>query len=168
MSFSRRQQPEWQALIRAAWSAHCLAETTTVAPKFDRSWYEQELFAATGHYSSADCNSGRDYELAMAHFEVIAGNSIKWQMKAHSGDARRILHELRESVGEHEIDEDYLRGVAKRMLRLTYLPQLETLSRQQLIIILGEVKRFIRRRLQHVAPTAIETADAAADPDWTV
>lgn len=149
MSFSRAQQPEWQELIAAAWRAHCTHEGIELTKKPDRSWYEQELFLATGQTSTSDCNAGRDYDLAMAHFEGLAGVGIKWQMRVHSGDAKRLLHELRAEVDAHDIDEDYLRGVARRRLRLDELPALETISRENLVLILGEVKRFCRRRLKH-------------------
>lgn len=148
MSFSRPQQPEFRSLVLHAWQAHCRAEGIPATPKPDRSWYEQELFFSTGQHSTADCNAGRDYDRAMAHFESIAGGSIKWQMRIHTGDAVRLLHELRREVEAYDIDEDYLRGVARRMLRTEHLPELERLTREQLILILGEVKRFCRRRLK--------------------
>lgn len=163
MSFSRAQQPAWQKMIAAAWSEHCRAEGVEATPKPDRSWYEQELFFATGQHSTADCNAGRDYDRAMAHFESITGGSIKWQMKLHSGDAVRLLHELRSEVAGHEIDEDYLRGVARRMLRTEHLPELSKLTREQLILILGEVKRFVRRRLKREAAPATAAEEPSID-----
>jgi len=111
-----------------------------------RIWYEQELKEATGHDSTKRCNAGRDYDHAMERFEVISGDGIKWQMKIYSGDANRILFLLDEVCTDHGIDGDYLRGVAKRMLKANYRPELHLLSVDQLLIILGEVKRFVRRR----------------------
>lgn len=149
MSFSRAQQPAWQAMIKRAWAAHCLAEgINPVPPKWDRDWYEQELYYAVKTTSTSDCNAGRDYDLAMAHFESIAGESIKWQMRVHSGDARRLLHELSEITEDHGIDEDYLRGVARQMLKVDHLPELSKLTKPQLVLILGEVKRHVRRNLK--------------------
>lgn len=171
MSFSRAQQPAWQTMIRAAWNAHCLHESIAPVPaKWDRSWYEQELYYAVKKTSTSDCNAGRDYDRAMAHFEALAGVGIKWQMKLHSGDAVRLLHELREAVGDYDIDEDYLRGVAQRMLKLEVLPALETLKREQLILILGEVKRYIRRHLKHARESGRITATPlpTEDPNWDV
>lgn len=155
MGFSRAQQPGFRVMVAAAWSAHCRAEGCEAGAKPDRAWYERELVFATGHHSTADCNAGRDYDRAMAHFEEIAGTGIKWQMRIHTGDAVRLLHELRQEVEAHDIDEDYLRGVARRMLRRDDLPELERLSREQLILILGEVKRFCRRRLKHATPEPV-------------
>lgn len=84
----------------------------------------------------------------MAHFEALAGAGLKWNLRLYSGDARRMLHELGEVTEEHGIDEDYLRGVARRMLAVDDPPALHTLPREMLVRILGEVKRYVRRRLK--------------------
>jgi hypothetical protein len=156
MGFSKGQQPEFRMLVKAAWRAYALQESLDPGTKPDRGWYERELEFATGRSSTTECNAGRDYDLAMAHFEGVAGTGIKWQMKVHTGDAKRLLYELQKAVGEHDIDEDYLRGIARRMLRLERLPALETLTRDELIRILGEVKRYIRRRLKRGAPAQVD------------
>jgi len=151
MSFSRAQQPAFRKLVKAAWVAVCKAEGRAATAAPDRSWYEQELFYATDQTSTTELNAGRDYDLAMAHFEGLAGASIEWQMRVHSGDAKRLFHTLAEVTREHDIDEDYLRAIARRMLRVDYLPALADLTRPQLILILGEVKRYVRRRLKREA-----------------
>ena len=162
MGFSRAQQPEFRKLLAAAWARHC-ADEGIVPAKPAREWYEQELFAAVRVTSTTECNAGRDYDLVMAHFEALARAEIKWQMRVHSGDGKRLLHELRAVVGEddleaHGVDEDYLRAVAQRELRLDYRPELSALSREQCIVVLGEVKRWLRRAKKHAA------AEAAAIP----
>ncbi len=158
MSFSRAQQPELRKLLSQAWPAHCRevegdeADKCRTSSRCGRcgycSWYEQLLFTETGHTSSTDCNAGRDYDLVMAELERIARAGIKWQMKVHRGDATRLLHQLREAVGEYAdaVDEDYLRAVAQNGLQLAEPPELRLLTREQLIIILGEVKRSLRRK----------------------
>jgi hypothetical protein len=151
MSFSRAQQPAFRKLVKEAWIAVCKAEGRAAAAAPDRCWYEQELYLAVGQTSTTECNAGRDYDLAMAHFEGLAGAGIAWQMRVHSGDAKRLLHELSEVTHAHDIDEDYLRSVARRMLRTEHLPELAHLSRPQLILILGEMKRYVRRRLKREA-----------------
>lgn len=149
MSFSPRQQPEFRTLVKAAWQVHCRAEGMNPEAKTpERAWYEGELFAATGKYSTKECGGGRDYDLAMAHFEVLAGDGIKWQMRLFGGDARRIIHQLGEISAEHDLDEQYLRGVARRMLKTEVLPELHQMPREVLVSILGEVKRHVRRRLK--------------------
>ena len=149
MSFSREQQPRFRALVAAAWRVHCVDEGIPVTAKVGREWYEQELFFATRKTSTTECGAGRDYDLAMAHFEELGRAGITWQMRLHTGDGRRLLHELREAVGEdaldaHGVDEDYLRAVARRMLRVDFEPELGALSREQCILVLGEVKRWLR------------------------
>lgn len=148
MSFSRSQQPEFRGLVAAAWQAHCKATATDLKSPGKRAWYEAELFAAVSHYSTTECNAGRDYDFAMAHFEELAEAGIKWQLRKYSGDAIRILWELRTVAMDHDIDEIYLRGVARRMLKSDTFPELHLLPREQLIQILGEVKRFCRRTLK--------------------
>lgn len=160
MSFSRAQQPELREYLRLAWAAHCRHEGMDAEERCRGSrcgqcdycaWYEDLLEGATGHRSTTACNAGRDYDFFMRDLEAVHGESIKWQMRAFRGDATRMLHELRSLGDEHELDEEYLRGVARQMLRTEELPELHTLSREVLVRILGEVKRFVRRRLKRAA-----------------
>ena len=115
-------------------------------PKY-RYWCEWELFTATRRRTTRECNAGRDYDRAMAHFEILAGNGIRWQMSLYNG-AQHVLHELRAAGSECGFDEDYLRLLAGYGLGLTYPPCLEDLSREQLIRILTAVKRYIDHRLR--------------------
>jgi len=163
MSFSGRQQPEWQGMLSAAWKAQCRREGLPLSPRCPRrkcagcpccSWYEEHLFRATGETSTADCNAGRDYDFAMAHFEILAGAGIKWQLKVHSGDLTRMLHELRADLGEpalreHRVDEAYLLTTMQNGYG-TREPW--KLDREALIIVLGEVKRHVRRLLKRQKP----------------
>lgn len=54
---------------------------------------------------------------------------------------------------DHDIDDDYLRGVGQQMFRSEDI-ELADLSREQLIRILGEMKRFVRRRLKREEASA--------------
>jgi len=160
MGFSRAQQPEFRALVAAAWIAECKREGRAVSLKPERDWYERELTLATGHDSTCDCNAGRDYDLAMAHFEALAGGSIKWGMRIYSGDVKRMLHELRKDCAEVAIraagvNEEYLLRALQRGFGTR---QPWEVSREDLIVIVGEVKRHVRRRL----------AAGKEEPDWTV
>lgn len=154
MSFSRAQQPEYQMLLKLAWEEHCrVGNIAPAPPKPDRDWYEQELFFATRKTSTTDCNPGRDYNLAMAHFEAVARAGIKWQMKLHGSDFVRMQHELREAVGAaaEAITEDYFRTVVRRMMTPhghplpEALPVLTKVPREVLIAAMGEIKRNLRR-----------------------
>ena len=172
MSFSSGQQPELRNYVALSWAAHCMAVGIHSSAgrckgmkKGKRCgscdfcvWYGDALEGATGHRSSTVCNAGRDYDFFMRDLEVIHGQSIKWQMKAFQGDAVRMLHEIRVVSAECELDEDYLRGVAMRMLQTEAIPELHTLSREVLIRILGEVKRFVRRKLKRELPATAEDA----------
>lgn len=152
--FTTGQQGHFRPLVEDAWNRHCqlarLPESPAnkeTNPAF-RSWYEDELKSATGKPSSVYCDRKRDFTRAMAHFEAIVGESIFWQTRLYGDDARRIAWNIREIVRANEVDEDYMRGMARRMLRLgddCPLPQLEAMEYEDLIIIMGELKRFLRR-----------------------
>jgi hypothetical protein len=154
VSFTRAQQPELRAYLGLAWQAHCQAEGIDAGGRCRGSkrcgacaycaWYEEVLEGATGHRSTTECNAGRDYDRFMRDLEAIHGQSIKWQMRAFGGDARRILHQIGEVCAEHGIDEDYLRAVARRGFGPT--AELHLLEAGQLLVVLGEVKRHVRRQ----------------------
>lgn len=165
MSFSRAQQPEFQALVSAAWAAHCKCHGIAATPKRDRGWYEQELYLAVGVTSTTDCDAGHDYDWVMARFEGIAGGSIKWQMRAFNGDVKRILWWLGKDVGEaelrkHRVDEDYVR---RTMRHGCGSKQPWGLSKSQRVTILGEVKRWLRRDMAHARQVAEEKGAALAE-----
>jgi hypothetical protein len=101
----------------------------------------------------------------MAHFEALAGTGIKWQMKLYKADVERMLWSLTRDFGAEalrraRVDEEYLlrcirNGFGKR--------QPWEVDREDLITIVGEVKRYIRRDLAHARHTADEKAEAWAD-----
>lgn len=160
MSFSRAQQPGFRDMLNAAWAVVCREWPAAMRCKGKRcgechfcAWYEGELLEATGHSSTTECNAGRDYDFAMAHFEAIAGAGIIWQMRVHTGDAKRILFQLGEVKADHGLDEAYLRACAKRALKAATAPELSTLSKPQLVLILGEVKRSLRRAVKREEAT---------------
>jgi hypothetical protein len=122
MSFSPRQQGEFRVLVAKAFARAChreefAREAGLGGPAFKRAWYEGELEQSTGKRSSTACNAGRDYEAAMAHFERLADDgSFAWQLKGAQGDATRILHVIREKMGEFELSEGYMLGIAQQEL----------------------------------------------------
>jgi hypothetical protein len=151
--FSPGQQGHFRPMRAAAWTKHCEDEQLPVTPADDdnkefRAWYEAELKIATGKPSSKFCDRKRDFTYAMAHFERIARNGIYWQMRLYGDDARRIAWNIREIVAANEVDEDYMRAMARRTLRLADdcpLPSLDQMDYESLLIIMGELKRFLRR-----------------------
>ncbi|EDY16723.1 hypothetical protein CfE428DRAFT_5836 [Chthoniobacter flavus Ellin428] len=162
MSFSRRQQPEFRVLVPLAWVAHCRREGLARTLKVDRDWYERELCVATGQASTKECNAGRDYDLAMAHFEGLAGVGIKWQMRVYSGDVTRMMHCLRSELGAAAlrtagVDERYVLAALKQGFGTR---EAWRVSREDLIVIVGEVKRCVRRAVKHGVRIADEKAEA--------
>ncbi len=150
--FTKAQHGLFRPMVADAWKAYC-SHTPSALQAVDkaaahRAWYEAELREATGKPSTTLCDPKRDFEHAMAHFETIVGNAIYWNLRAGGGDARRIAWNIREICRANEVDEQYMQGVARRMLRLSDhqpLPELGLLQYQELIIIMGELKRFLRR-----------------------
>jgi hypothetical protein len=149
MSFSPGQHKYFRPLVDAAWAGHCKANKIDINDKAaKRAWYEEELTNATGKSSTTQCDKKRDFEDAMEHFERLTGEGIYWAVRKYGADARRIIYNLREVCRENDVDEEYMRSIARRSLRLRPedpLPELEQLSYQHLRIIMGELKRFIRR-----------------------
>lgn len=151
--FSPGQQKHYRPLLEAAWITHCRTEKIPASLPTDdnkafRSWYEEELKIATGKPSTKFCDRKRDFTHAMAHFESIVGESIFWQIRLYGDDARRIAWNIRDIVRANEVEEDYMRGMARRMLRLADdcpLPSLDQMEYEDLIVIMGELKRFLRR-----------------------
>ncbi|HEX5177109.1 MAG TPA: hypothetical protein VFV83_08775 [Chthoniobacteraceae bacterium] len=146
MAFSRAQQPEFRGLVAVAWQVFCRDQNKVATTKVERSWYEAQLIEATGHASTSDCNAGGDYDRAMAHFEALGrSGSIKWQMKLFRGDANRIDHEIKRVCDDHNIDEEYMRAIARKALRLSVLPELHLLTKEMRLTILCACKQQVAR-----------------------
>lgn len=162
MSFSKNQQPEFRTLVFAAWAAECKRDGRQVTAKPDRDWYEQALYRAVRKTSTTECDAGHDYDFVMAHFEALAGVSIKWQMRVYSGDVKRILWWLQKDCGDADlrrlgVNEDYL----LRMVRSGYGQKKPwELEKEERQTILGEVKRWVRRDMAHARHIAEEKAEA--------
>lgn len=171
--FSRKQHGYFRPMVAAAWEAHCKRQAAPAAQlqllpadhpqsgaaaameksrltETQRSWYEENLEAACGKgkHTTTVCDPKRDFEHAMAHFESIARNGIYWNMRIHGGDARRIAWNIGEICRKHDVEEHYMRGCLRNALQLFHhdpLPRLEDVPYAVLIIIMGELKRWIRR-----------------------
>lgn len=169
MSFSGRQQGIFRPMVAGAWVWHCRAEglgaeAAAMGKKHPayRAWYERELEEATGCASSSDCNAWRDFNFAMAHFEVLARDGIYWQMELAKCDAKRILWNIARLVKRHGLEEDYLRGVARNARRKRRreagldeeeLPALIDLSTEELSHVLMSVKSHVRQKAARTART---------------
>jgi hypothetical protein len=76
---------------------------------------------------------------------VIARNGIDWQLKLAGADKRPIIHTILEICREHDLDENYMRGVARQALKLEALPELERLEPAQLLIVLQLLRMNVAR-----------------------
>jgi hypothetical protein len=142
MGFSRGQQPEFRKLIATA------AKYCGVDPKGAeyRAWYEAALFNAVRKTSTTECNAGRDYDFVMAEFEVLGQSGIKWQRKAATGDANRMVHEIRRTCGAaSDVDESYMLRIGAQALGLDRCPPLHRLAPEQLQTILVACKQHVTR-----------------------
>lgn len=160
MSFSSYQQPELRSYLALAWAARLKTTPGEAAPRCLKGkrcgvcdfcgWYGDVLEAATGYRSTTQCNAGRDYDLFMAALEEIHRGSTKWNFRIFSGDVKRMLHELRKDLGaaalaKARVDERYLTEAVRHGFQGR---QPWEVSRDELIIVLGEVKRHVRRRVR--------------------
>jgi hypothetical protein len=152
--FSPGQQGHYRPMVEAAWARVCdLARRPftppdkKLNPEFRR-WYEAELDIATGKTSTEHCDRKRDFTNAMAHFEAIAQNGIYWNTRLYGDDARRVAWNIREVIRKNDVDENYMRGMVRNSLQLSDddpLPELEKVSYKLLLVIMGELKRWLRR-----------------------
>ena len=148
-------------MVEHAWEHHCNANAgvdQTRCKKHPRcrtcgycTWYEAELAAAVLLPTSVYCDQKRDFEKAIAHFEAAAGggkgkNPFYWNHRLYGADARRIIHNIQAIARDFECDEHYLQGIARQALKLSILPPLETLTYDQLIIVLRAIKIEISRQ----------------------
>ncbi len=143
MGLSKSQHAyHFRPIVQRAWEAHCaVAGNPHVGDKIAREeWYREQLHACLGVWTTKQCNPVRDFERLMAHFEGIASDGIKWQLKSEGGDARRLAHKIRGICKDHDLDEDYVCRVARQALRLDSLPDLDRMNTEQLFMILRALR----------------------------
>lgn len=99
VGFSLEQQKNYRRLVEGAWRARCESLGWLRTDKDGRdAWTRGELCAAVGHTSTKDCDTGRDYERACAHFEELEGAAFDWQMRAENGDETRMRWWLKQEA----------------------------------------------------------------------
>jgi hypothetical protein len=141
MPFTRPQQGKFRPLADAAWKAH--ASVAALDPKDKRAkdaWYREQLITTTGFSTTSALDSGRDFDVLMAHFEsIIDDGSTYWQARADAGDFNRIIWSVFRKkppvIAGEKITPAYLSGIAKQSLRLHTAPALRTLNKDQLKIV---------------------------------
>lgn len=146
MPFTAPQQREYRALVESAWQRHCRDHGTNPKNAAAKDlWTREHLHQATGRWSTKDCDAGRHHEFACAHFEELSGNGINYQLRAMSGDARRIRHTLKgihppflQQFADEKAFVDWLKGIARQSLNLPDPPDLHLLTDDQI----ANVNRF--------------------------
>lgn len=153
LGFTRGQQGLFRPLVDAAWAKHFAKHPACIwnggtEEAARRIWYESALYNAAGKTSTTDCDPKRDFEDAMEYFERLVGESIYWATRKYGADARRIAWNIEDLCRGNEVSENYMRGCLRNALRLDAtapLPRLEDVPYEPLVIIMGELKRFLRR-----------------------
>lgn len=139
MAFSPGQHGEITPLARAAWKLHCQREGVSIP--FD-TFRRDELEKATGKRSTGKCSSGRDFEKAAAHFEELAEDGIKWQLRLLGGDLRRARHAIEkinpDYLKQFKTDaafQEYLEGIAVQANHWTEPVPLYRLTNEQVSMV---------------------------------
>jgi hypothetical protein len=146
MSFSPAQQGLFRPMVAAAWAVTAPANGCDPKDKAQREeWYRAELERAIGATTTKDCNATRDFETLMAHFEAIGGAGFYWNLRIHKGNARRVLHELRQLAAAHNYSEEYLQEIARRATRKETLPDIADLTAEDLLKVFYSLRKQTRR-----------------------
>ncbi|HEX8312764.1 MAG TPA: hypothetical protein VF614_15690 [Chthoniobacteraceae bacterium] len=139
-------KPFWM-MLTVAWEQHCrehgVDHTDT---NLKDAWRRDQVRKSTGKSSLTQVpRVGRKFIQLMADLEVITRSGITWQVKLHGAEKRPIIHTILEICREHDLDEHYMRGVARQALRLEALPQLEQLEVAQLLTVLQLLRMNVAR-----------------------
>lgn len=167
MSLTVPQQRRFRLWVAEAWRSHARAHALDPkdAAAKDK-WYRAELRDAVGKESTTQCNHTSDFDKLKYHFGALCSDFDAVYDK-ESANARRILWVLEQYAKGHNIDEDYLRRIARQTRQSAELPRLRDLSATELLTILRAAKIHLRRRLHQGDPTLTPgpTAPAWAHPE---
>ena len=83
MKLTRKQQGIYRSLISAAWLAGDFHTTPRDV------WYRQQLQDATGYYSSKQFRNQQDFDTALYHFALLAGDDY-WIERLADSQERRL------------------------------------------------------------------------------
>lgn len=169
MSFTRAQHGHFRRMVGFAWvqflndfpdAQKCRKQQRCGACDFC-TWYEGALMEATGKRSTSDCNHTQDFNLAMAQFEILAGAGIYWSVRQQNADKIRVLWLLRDYANNQGFNEAYLEAIARRPFekRRCHFPGIDALTVEDLVKVLGALKRQALRKAKAAAATTKE-----ADP----
>ena len=166
MSFTRSQQGLFRPMVKRAWLKHAAAEGLDPRSNATQdAWYRGELRECLGRDTTKDADPGRDFETVMAHFEVFVGGEFYWTLRVHQGDARRLQFAIAQICERWEIDDQYARATAARVLKweghLTSLAAITSaadLQRVRIALLIAARRQAKRHE------TAQASAKLAADP----
>ena len=148
VQLSEDQTRQFWKLFSLAWLAYCACEKIRASNSIAKEkWRHEQLHAVCGVYSLKQIpRAGPQFVKIMAHLEVIARSGIFWQLRVHGADTRHLVHTIRTFCQQHDLDEDYARGIAQKALRREELPDLENLSAAQLCefarLLHAEIAKF--------------------------
>jgi hypothetical protein len=118
MSFTPGQQGKFRPMVAKAWQSHCKGNALDPRDKAAREdWYRGELLACLGRDTTKDANTGRDFDIVMAHFETFIFGECYWNLKIAQGETRRMLHTIHSIAEQYDFDDAYARSVAAKVLK---------------------------------------------------
>jgi hypothetical protein len=92
MAWDHKQRAIYFTLVQKAWTK----EGGDPSERAEReTWAKDALEKLTGRRSTKDCNGGRHFERACAHFEALAMEGIQWQLRMQNGDRKRIRYAVK-------------------------------------------------------------------------
>lgn len=151
---------KYHAVTHSAWLAHAPRVGLDVANRgAEEHWRRSELSEQYGVESCLDLDTTKEFDGAMLHFAMIAGND-RLIDKYSSGDERRSRHVIQKQletisqIEQREVTWDYVRSIAIRM----HLPEsLEDCPAEHLIELSRRLDIHIRRH--HEAPVHLPPTD---------
>lgn len=139
MSFSLTEQRLFRPLVDKAWARYSALERVAPGSKIERdAWYRAQLQKVAGITSTTQANRTTHFGELMAHFEAIVGDSIYWQTQLAESRLRRVRWALDKVCREHDVEENYVAGIALQMFGTR---DLSRLGPDQLEAIIAALKR---------------------------
>ena len=141
--FTPGQQKRYRPLVDAAWISQAEANGLEKKDKPTRlAWYQSELKKSIGLDSTVNADPGFDFDIAIAHFEGLADAGFYWR-----GRLRKSLFDRIVKVSRHKTaTPEYCEAIIKQARHLDYTPRLESLNKDELILIIRALKQSDRRR----------------------
>jgi len=171
MSFTRPQQGLFRPMVAKAWQSHCKGNALDARDKAAQdAWYRAELLTCLGRDTTKNADPGRDFELAMAHFETFIFGELYWNLRIMQGDTRRIVHAIQKTCEQYDFDDAYARAVAARVLKWEgHLTSLNDITdRRDLLkvrIALLKQGRRVQKRVEQTAAAEVPTSPEPTAPE---